>query len=112
MSSASLALRRWYLAELYPRFLDHALLHFSAQDILTSLGRRLHARFDGEVLTDCKKDRLPGARIKHRVKNNWLKMYDKSQGQSKTLTHKTQLARSAEEGSLFHRPRSCFRLVS
>jgi hypothetical protein len=65
------------LAELYPRLLDHALLHFSAQDILTFLGRKLHSRFDGEVLTDCKKDRLPGARIKHRVKNNWLKMYDK-----------------------------------
>jgi hypothetical protein len=65
------------LAELYPRLLDHAVLHFSAQDILTFLGRRLHANFDGEVLTDCKKDRLPGARIKHRVKNNWLKMYDK-----------------------------------
>ena len=29
------------------------------------------------MLTDCKKDRWPGARIKHRVKNNWLKMYDK-----------------------------------
>jgi hypothetical protein len=29
------------------------------------------------VLTDCKKDRWPGARIKHRVKNNWLKLYDK-----------------------------------
>jgi hypothetical protein len=68
---------RAQLAELYPRLLDHALLHFSAQDILTFLGRRLHPRFDGEVLTDCKKDRLPGARIKHRVKNNWLKMYDK-----------------------------------
>jgi hypothetical protein len=65
------------LAELYPRLLHHALLHFSAQDILTFLGRRLHPRFDGEVLTDCKTDRLPGARIKHRVKNNWLKMYDK-----------------------------------
>lgn len=65
------------LAELYPRLLNHALLHFSAQDILTFLGRRLHPRFDGEVLTDCKKDRLPGARIKHRMKNNWLKMYDK-----------------------------------
>jgi hypothetical protein len=65
------------LADLYPRLLDHALLHFSAQDILTFLGRRLHPCFDGEVLTDCKKDRLPGARIKHRVKNNWLKMYDK-----------------------------------
>jgi hypothetical protein len=65
------------LAELYPRLLDHAALNFSAQDILTFLGRRLHPRFDGEVLTDCKKDRYPGARIKHRVKNNWLKMYDK-----------------------------------
>jgi hypothetical protein len=65
------------LGELYPRLLEHALLHFSAQDILSFLGRRLHARFDGEVLTDCKKDRLPGARIKHRVKHNWLKMYDK-----------------------------------
>jgi hypothetical protein len=65
------------LSELYPLLLDHALLHFSASDILTFLGRKLHHRFDGEVLTDCKKDRLPGARIKHRVKNNWLKMYDK-----------------------------------
>jgi hypothetical protein len=65
------------LGELYPRLLDHAVLNFSAADILTFLGRRLHPRFDGEVLTICKKDRWPGARIKHRVKNNWLKMYDK-----------------------------------
>jgi hypothetical protein len=65
------------LSDLYPQLLDHACLHFSAQDILSFLGRRLHPRFDGEVLTDCKKDRWPGARIKHRVKNNWLKMYDK-----------------------------------
>ncbi len=68
---------RQALAEIYPKLLDHACLHFSAQDILTFLGRRLHPRFDGEVLTDCKKDRWPGARVKHRVKNNWLKMYDK-----------------------------------
>jgi hypothetical protein len=68
---------RQALGELYPQLLDHACLHFSAQDILTFLGRRLHPRFDGEVLTDCKKDRWPGARVKHRVKNNWLKMYDK-----------------------------------
>jgi hypothetical protein len=68
---------RAHLSELYPRLLEHALLHFSAQDILTFLGRRLHPCFDGEVLTDCKKDRYPGARIKHRMKNNWLKMYDK-----------------------------------
>jgi hypothetical protein len=68
---------RQALGELYPQLLDHACLHFSAQDILTFLSRRLHPRFDGEVLTDCKKDRWPGARVKHRVKNNWLKMYDK-----------------------------------
>jgi hypothetical protein len=68
---------RQALADLYPKLLDHACLHFSAQDILTFLGRRLHPRFDGEVLTDCKKDRWPGARVKHRVKNNWLKRYDK-----------------------------------
>jgi hypothetical protein len=65
------------LADLYPRLLDHATLQLSAADILRFLGRRLHPRFDGEVLTDCKTDRLPGARVKHRVKNNWLKMYDK-----------------------------------
>jgi hypothetical protein len=65
------------LADLYPRLLDHATLQFSAEDLLTFLGRRLHPRFDGEVLTICKKDRRRGARVKHRVKNNWLKMYDK-----------------------------------
>jgi hypothetical protein len=65
------------LQDLYPRLLEHALLNFSAEDILGFLGRRLHPRFDGEVLTDLQKGRHPGARIKHRVKNNWLKMYDK-----------------------------------
>ena len=65
------------LAELFPRLLDHAAVRFSAQDILSFLGRRLHGLFDGEVVTECKKDRWPGARIKHRMKNNWLKMYDK-----------------------------------
>jgi hypothetical protein len=65
------------LAGLYPRLLDHAAVNFSAQDILRFLGRRFHPRFEGEVLTDCQKGRWPGARIKHRMKNNWLKMYDK-----------------------------------
>jgi hypothetical protein len=65
------------LAGLDPRLWDHAAVHFSAKDILSFLGRRFHPRFDGEVLTDCQKGRRPGARIKHRVKNNGLKMYDK-----------------------------------
>jgi hypothetical protein len=65
------------LAGLYPRLLDHATVNFSAKDILSFLGRKLHPRFEGEVLTSCQKGRWPGARIKHRMKNNWLKMYDK-----------------------------------
>ena len=65
------------LAGLYPRLLDHAAVNFSAKDILSFLGRRFHPRFEGEVLTNCQKGRWPGARIKHRMKNNWLKMYDK-----------------------------------
>ena len=65
------------LAGLYPRLLDHAVVNFAAKDILTFLGRRYHPRFDGEILTHCQKGRWPGARVKHRMKNNWLKMYDK-----------------------------------
>ena len=65
------------LASLFTKLLEYAWLTFSAKDILAFLGRKLHPRFDGEVLTDCKTERQMGARIKHRVKNNWLKMYDK-----------------------------------
>lgn len=68
---------RGKLAQLYHRLLDYAAVNFGAQDILTFLGRKLHGNFQGEVLTDCKKNRAPGARIKHRMKDNWLKMYDK-----------------------------------
>jgi hypothetical protein len=65
------------LAGLFSKLLEHASLNFSAKDILGFLGRRLHGRFDGEVLTDCKTERDPGARVKHSVRDNWLKMYDK-----------------------------------
>lgn len=66
------------LAKLFPLLLIHALTCFSARDVLTFLGRRLAHSFDGEVITQCKRDRIPGARIKHSVRHNWLKMYDKS----------------------------------
>lgn len=65
------------LKELYPRLIDHAVVNFSAKDILGFLGRKLNGNFQGEVLTDCKKKRDPGVRVKHRMKENWLKMYDK-----------------------------------
>jgi hypothetical protein len=61
----------------YQEFLKHATLCFGAEDVLTFLGRKMHGRFEGEVLTDLKKKRHPGARVKHRMKENWIKMYDK-----------------------------------
>jgi hypothetical protein len=67
---------RLALEGLYPRLLHHATLAMSAEDILTFLGRKLHPCFAGEILNDCTK-RWPGARVKHRMKQNWIKMYNK-----------------------------------
>ena len=64
------------LKPLYDQWLKHATLCFSAEDVLTFLGRKLHPAFAGEILNEYKK-RWPGARIKHRMKENWIKMYDK-----------------------------------
>jgi hypothetical protein len=65
------------LAGLFAKLLAFAVVNFSAKDILGFLGRKLHARFEGEVLTDYKTEREPGGRVKHHMKKNWLKMYDK-----------------------------------
>jgi len=64
------------LKPLYQELLKHATLCFSAEDVLSFLGRKLHGRFEGEVLNEYKK-RWPGARVKHRMKMNGIKMYDK-----------------------------------
>jgi hypothetical protein len=56
---------------------DHAVRTFSPKDILGFLGRKWDRRFDGEVHTHYEQDRWFGTRIKHRMKTNWLKMYDK-----------------------------------
>ena len=64
------------LRDLYVRLLRHATLCLRAEDVLTFLGRKLHGRFAGEVMNDWKR-RWPGARVKHWMKANWIKMYDK-----------------------------------
>jgi hypothetical protein len=64
------------LRDLYARLLRHATLCLRAEDMLTSLGRKLHGGFAGEILNDWKR-RWPGARVKHCMKANWIKMYDK-----------------------------------
>jgi|HubBroStandDraft_1064217.scaffolds.fasta_scaffold74302_1 hypothetical protein len=65
------------LVGLFAKLLEYAVVNFSAKDILGFLGRKLHSQFEGEVLTDYKTEREPGGRIKHHMKKNWLKMYDK-----------------------------------
>ncbi len=64
------------LRELYARLLRHATLCLRAEDVLTFLGRKLHGGFAGEIMNDWKR-RWPGARVKHWMKGNWIKMYDK-----------------------------------
>jgi len=64
------------LHPLYKQLVNYATLRFSAEDVLTFLGRKLTGNFQGEVLNDYKKRQL-GARVKHRMTNNWIKMYDK-----------------------------------
>jgi hypothetical protein len=62
---------------LYRALLDYAVRTFTPKDILGFLGRKWDRRFDGEVHTHYEDDRWFGTRIKHRMKTNWLKMYDK-----------------------------------
>ena len=67
---------RQALQALYRRLLEHATLAFSAEDILSFLGKKLQPNLQADVSTDCKK-RPEGFRVKHRYGGNWLKMYDK-----------------------------------
>jgi hypothetical protein len=71
------------LKRLYPRFIQHGMSTLASTDVLRFLGKPLtpqgnvpHA-FAGEVTTDVK-ERPEGVRIKHRCKQNALKVYDKA----------------------------------
>jgi hypothetical protein len=70
------------LAEVYPRFLRHGIHTFKSADVLRFLGHRisvtgrLRGHFKDEVMTSLR-ERPEGARIKHWVGQNSLKMYDK-----------------------------------
>lgn len=64
------------LEKLAPDLYEHAILEFGAEDVMRFLGRKPHALFQGELITDLKR-RPEGWRIKHRLKRNSIKMYDK-----------------------------------
>ena len=63
------------LQEVLPELYEAALLHFSPEDVLRFLGRKLHPSLQAEVTTD-QKCRVEGRRIKHRAGRNAIKMYD------------------------------------
>jgi hypothetical protein len=67
---------RSVLAQLRPQLYEHAALCFGAEQVMTFLGRRYRETFAGEVRTHWHR-REPGAAVKHWVKRNALKMYDK-----------------------------------
>jgi len=67
---------RTALEGLYGSLLRHATCCLGAEDVLTFLGRKLHGCFQGRMVSEYK-TRWPGARIKHRMKDNWIKMYNK-----------------------------------
>jgi hypothetical protein len=64
------------LAEIYPLLLRHALFQFGSEEVMRFLQRRTNRRFAGEASSDLQR-RLEGIRVKHRVEENSIKMYDK-----------------------------------
>ncbi len=68
---------RQSLAAVYPELTTQAATTFGSEDVLRFLGRKLHHKLAGEVTTDLKR-RPEGWRIKHRMKRNSIKMYDKA----------------------------------
>ena len=70
-----------HLKALYPRLVSHSMQTFGAREVMNFLGKKLVGQFRGEVVSDmtdrCKR-RLPGTRVKHRAKMNWIKMVDKA----------------------------------
>ena len=61
---------------LYEKLLEHAIIRFGAKDILTFLDKVADGRFKGEQFNICRR-RQTGARVRHWVKRNWIKMYNK-----------------------------------
>jgi hypothetical protein len=80
------------LAKLYPALVRHAIEHFQSPDVMRFLGRRLHGNFNGELTTSLKR-RPEGVRVKHWVRGNSLKMYDKA---AAVLRVETTIARTTD----------------
>lgn len=69
------------LEAIYPSLVERAFFSFSCEDIMSFFGRKVTGKgsqsFQGDVASDLRK-RHKGIRIKHRMKSNQVKMYDKA----------------------------------
>jgi len=66
-----------WLDELYKKWQKHAAVCFQANDIMAFMGRKLSGSFNSTIVTDVKV-RPAVTRIKHTVRGNWIKMYNKN----------------------------------
>jgi hypothetical protein len=80
------------LATIYPALVHHAIAHFRSPDVMRFLGQKLHPNFKGEVISSFK-ERPEGVRVKHWVRGNSVKMYDKARS---VLRVETTIARTTD----------------
>ena len=66
-----------WLSELYKKWQKHSAVCFQAEDIMGFMGRKLHGSFNSTIITDLKK-RPSVTRVKHTMRGNWIKMYNKN----------------------------------
>jgi hypothetical protein len=64
------------LEELYLNWQKHAAVCTQAEDVMRFMGRKLHGSFNSVIQTDAKY-RPTVTRIKHVMRGNWIKMYNK-----------------------------------
>lgn len=81
------------LASIYPQLVRHAMYHFQSPDVMRFLaGKQPSGNFTGEI-TSSFKDRAEGVRVKHWVRGNSVKMYDKA---GSVLRVETTIAQTGE----------------
>lgn len=64
------------LAAIYPRLCRHGIEGLSCQDVMRFFNKQ-PSRGSGQVTSTCQR-LVQGMRLKHRLGNNWIKMYDKA----------------------------------
>lgn len=65
------------LASVYPDLVRFAMLHLHSPDVMRFLADKAPGNFTGQIMTSFK-DRAEGTRVKHWLRGNSVKMYDKA----------------------------------